>query len=94
MGSALYNMGLGAGAVIGPLLGGLLVSVGDKKYPDYIKNQAYDPSNLDSTEPEYIGNGFQWAANVMSMITLTVVVIYGLVGWIFRPKSDFEKMKE
>jgi hypothetical protein len=30
----------------------------------------------------------------MSMITLTVLLIYGSLGWIFRPKSDFEKMKE
>jgi hypothetical protein len=30
----------------------------------------------------------------MSMVTLSVVVFYGLVGWICRPKSNYEKMKE
>lgn len=30
----------------------------------------------------------------MSMITLCVLLIYGSLGWIFRPKSNFEKMNE
>jgi hypothetical protein len=89
MGSALYNIGLGAGAIIGPLLGGVLTNIGDKNQPNCIPNLAYDPTDLNSTEPELIGNGFAFAADVMSMVTLSVTIGYGLIGWIFRPKSNF-----
>lgn len=53
-------------------------------------NAAYDGE--DQKNP-CIGNGFAYAADVMSMITLAVLLIYGCLGWLFRPKSDFEKMQ-
>jgi hypothetical protein len=47
MGSALYNMGLGSGSIIGPILGGYLVTVGDRKQPAtdsewQIENKAWE----------------------------------------------------
>lgn len=56
------------------------------------QNQAYEVKDVNSAF--CIGKGFEYAADVMSMITLTVLLIYGCLGWLFRPKSNFEKMKE
>jgi hypothetical protein len=45
MGSALYNMGLGSGLIIGPIIGGLLKQIGDKKQPGEPYNEEYSIEN-------------------------------------------------
>ena len=87
-------MCLGMGSICGPLLGGALASAGDDKYPGVIENQAYDKDDPENLQPEKVGGGFAYAADVMSMVCLIVCLFYTIFGWLCRPKSNFEKMLE
>lgn len=88
-------MSLAVGNIISPILGGALVEAGDKKDPEYKLNQAFGEVNADGSinDEIWVGGGFPFAANVMAMVTLAVLVLYGTIGWFFRPKSNFEKMQ-
>lgn len=97
-------MSLAIGNIIAPVLGGALSAAGDANFDKYETKD--DPTSacvfpniapIDEGEeqiPRCLGNGFAYSADVMSMITLCVLLIYGSLGWIFRPKSNFEKMNE
>ena len=86
-------MALATGNIISPILGGALKEAGDEKYPEVYENQAYVDIISTPNQPEKIGSGFSYAADVMSFICLTVAIFYICLGWLFRPKSDFDKMK-
>jgi len=99
-------MSLAIGNIIAPVLGGALSAAGDANFDKYTESTKDDliPEcvfpNIAPIEdgeeqiPRCLGNGFAYSADVMSMITLCVLLIYGSLGWIFRPKSNFEKMNE
>ena len=90
-GAALFNLSLAIAQMIAQLLGGALKDIGDSKYPDKYLNQAYDEND---EEPLMIGGGFAYAADVMTFVCLIAILIYGSIGWLFAPKTEFEKMKD